>query len=110
MDKSRFPSVTIEKLGTYRLIAEQELDEMLIYSELVKKTDAGIGFLIRYYRKKAKLSQSKLGDLVGVAQKHIDSIEQNKIKSPSSELLEKIAECLGPEFKNLYEHLALIRS
>lgn len=60
------------------------------------------GQKIKEYRKRKKLTQAQLAELVNVDNKHISCIESGK-NFPSAELIERIATSLQIEPKDLFE-------
>jgi len=57
-----------------------------------------IGFAISYYRKKRRLSQEQLAELVGISRQHMGAIEApNMHRGLSLELLLRIADALEIE-------------
>lgn len=60
------------------------------------------GKKIREYRKKKKLTQAQLAELVNVDDKHISCIESGK-SFPSSELIYRLSSALCVEPKDLFE-------
>ena len=60
------------------------------------------GRKIKEYRKKYQMTQAKLAELVNVDDKHISCIESGK-NFPSSELIERLANALNVEPKDLFE-------
>lgn len=60
------------------------------------------GKKIREYRKKNKLTQAQLAELVNVDDKHISCIESGK-SFPSPDLIERLSSALELEPKDLFE-------
>ena len=60
------------------------------------------GRKIKEYRKKKNLTQAQLAELVNVDDKHISCIESGK-NFPSSDLIERLANSLSIEPKDLFE-------
>lgn len=61
-----------------------------------------IGSTIKFYRKKEKLTQQKLGDLVGLSEKTIGSYENHK-NEPDLETLVALANCFGITLTDLIQ-------
>ena len=64
------------------------------------------GKRLKEYRKHANLTQAQLAESVGVDDKHISCIEAGK-NFPSADLIERIANSLKIEPKNLFEYYHL---
>jgi len=63
-----------------------------------------LGLNIAYYRKKKKMTQEQLAELIEVSRTHISNIEATKMdKSLSLEVLFDIADALGVEVGTLFE-------
>ncbi len=61
-----------------------------------------VGLNIAFYRKKKGMTQEQLAEIVGTSRTHISNIEATKIdKTPSLELLLKIADALDVEAEKL---------
>lgn len=65
-------------------------------------TNEKIGIKIRILRNKLNMSQEKLGELAGLSTNSISTIERGKSK-PSIDTLEKIANALNIELKELVD-------
>ena len=63
-----------------------------------------IGKLLETYRKERKISQKKLGNLLGVADATISKYEMNKVFPPNDKLF-KIINILEIPFEEVYEYL-----
>ncbi|SJZ54645.1 helix-turn-helix domain-containing protein [Anaerorhabdus furcosa] len=61
------------------------------------------GAKIRYFRKRKKITQQELGELVGVSGKAISRYE-NETSQPDFEVLKKIAEVYGTDVNNLLSY------
>ena len=64
------------------------------------------GRRIKEYRKKLNLTQAKLAELVNVDDKHISCIESGK-NFPSADLIDRLANALKIEPKDLFEYYHL---
>lgn len=60
------------------------------------------GRKIKEYRKRKKLTQAQLAEMVNVDDKHISCIESGK-NFPSPDLIDRFATALGVEPKDLFE-------
>ncbi|MCO5113006.1 MAG: helix-turn-helix domain-containing protein [Bdellovibrionaceae bacterium] len=104
--------MTYPKVGTLKL---NNKDYLIVSTEDFKSLDTNlivrglaipplnkitIGYLIRQHRLLAGQTQSELGKRLGIGQKHIDKIENNKIKRPSDSLLRKTIEEFGSNFED----------
>lgn len=58
---------------------------------------------LKKYRKRAGLTQSQLGDCLGIDYSHVGKWERN-VNRPRLEMVEKIANVLGVSISNLYSH------
>lgn len=67
----------------------------------ITKSKLNLGKKIQKIRKSVGLSQEDLADMVGISRTHAGHIEQGR-KSPSMELLEKIAKVLKVKVKDLF--------
>ena len=65
-------------------------------------TSEKIGIKIRILRNKLNMSQEKLGELAGLSTNSISTIERGQSK-PTIETLEKIANALNIELKELVD-------
>ena len=65
-------------------------------------TNEKIGIKIRILRNKLNMSQEKLGELAGLSTNSISTIERGQSK-PSIDTLEKIANALNIELKELVD-------
>ena len=57
-----------------------------------------IAFQLRAIRKSQKLSQTKLGEMVGMTQTSISELETPGLRSPNIETLERLAEVLDVDY------------
>lgn len=60
------------------------------------------GLNVVYYRKKNRLSQSQLAELVDIHRTHISAIERGVV-GPSFDVLFKLSDVLGVETKQLFD-------
>lgn len=60
------------------------------------------GLNVVYYRKKRRLSQSQLAELVDIHRTHISAIERGVV-GPSFDVLFKLSDVLGIETKQLFD-------
>lgn len=60
------------------------------------------GLNVVYYRKKNRLSQSELAELVDIHRTHISAIERGVV-APSFDVLFKLSDVLGIEAKQLFD-------
>lgn len=60
------------------------------------------GLNVVYYRKKNRLSQSELAELVDIHRTHISAIERGVV-APSFDVLFKLSDVLGVETKQLFD-------
>lgn len=70
-------------------------------AEKIKKSKLEFGRKIQRLRKNKDLTQEELADLLRISRTHMGHIEQGR-KSPSMELLEKIARVLKVQVKDLF--------
>ena len=84
------PPCRIHSAGGERLKAEYE-DRYIQF-----------GLNVVYYRKKNRLSQSRLAELVDIHRTHISAIERGLV-GPSFDVLFKLSDVLGIEPKQLFD-------
>ena len=60
------------------------------------------GLNVVYYRKKNRLSQSQLAELVDIHRTHISAIERGVV-GPSFDVLFRLSDVLGVETKQLFD-------
>lgn len=70
-------------------------------ADKITKSKLNLGKKIQKIRKSIGLSQEDLADMVSISRTHAGHIEQGR-KSPSMELLEKIAKVLKVKVKDLF--------
>lgn len=70
-------------------------------AEKIKKSKLEFGRKIQRLRKNKDLTQEELADLLKISRTHMGHIEQGR-KSPSMELLGKIARALKVQVKDLF--------
>jgi transcriptional regulator with XRE-family HTH domain len=58
---------------------------------------------VKELRKKMNWSQQKLADTAGIAYNAVTQIEQNRVKIPNIQTLEKIAEAFGVSSESLLQ-------
>ncbi|MEW6419864.1 MAG: helix-turn-helix transcriptional regulator [Nitrospirota bacterium] len=75
----------------------------------MKTTKESLGARIKELRKAKRLSQDQLSEKINIDPKHLSRIEVGK-SYPSLDTLEKIAEALGVEIKDLFEFMHHARS
>lgn len=75
----------------------------------MKTTKELLGARIKELRKAKGLSQEELSEKVGIDSKHLSRIEVGK-SYPSLDTLEKIANALSVEIKDLFEFMHLSRT
>ena len=67
-----------------------------------EKTKKNLGRKIQRLRKSAGYTQEEFAEMVGISRTHIGHIEQGR-KSPSLEIIEKIARILKTKIANLFD-------
>jgi transcriptional regulator with XRE-family HTH domain len=75
----------------------------------MKTTKELLGARIKELRKAKGLSQEELSEKVGIDSKHLSRIEVGK-SYPSLDTLERIANALNVEIKDLFEFMHQVRS
>jgi transcriptional regulator with XRE-family HTH domain len=75
----------------------------------MKTTKELLGARIKELRKAKGLSQEELSEKVGIDSKHLSRIEVGK-SYPSIDTLERIANALNVEIKDLFEFMHQVRS
>ncbi len=60
--------------------------------------DVSIGYLIRQHRIKLGLGQKEFGRRIGSGQKHVDKVENGKIKTPKDKFIRNSIKELGDDF------------
>jgi DNA-binding XRE family transcriptional regulator len=70
-------------------------------SDKIKKSKLELGKKVQKLRKNLDLSQEALAEALRISRTHMGHIEQGR-KSPSMELLEKIARVLKVKVKDLF--------
>lgn len=61
-----------------------------------------MGYKLKEFREKAKMSQVELSQKSGVSRGTIISIENNSAKSTSTKVLEKLAKALGASISDIF--------
>lgn len=61
-----------------------------------------MGYKLKEFREKAKMSQVELSQKSGVSRGTIISIENNSTKSTSTKVLEKLAKALGVSISDIF--------
>lgn len=77
-------------------------ENMVILEGLMKTTKELLGARIKELRKLSKMTQEKLAEQIGVDPKYVSFIEVGR-SSPSLEAMEKIAQALDVEIKDMFE-------
>ena len=108
-----FPQINLPESGSYRLVKENLLEELLVNSsslllQALKKGPWKYGDVLKLFREARGLSQQDLADKLKVERKTIWLIEKHKTGSPHDDTHKDLIAIFGPTFDNILKLLKLI--
>ena len=116
MKKEDFNLIYIPESGSYRLVEDSILEEVL----MIKKWTFGfeiptggieaVAFAVKFFRATNDLTKTKLSNLSGVHRNQIIAIEAGLLKTrPQEATLISLAAVLGEEFKKAMTELGYLK-
>lgn len=108
MEKSDFPIVYVKKEGTYRVIEDASLEQLLSAASWMRTLHLplngpkALAFTLLCFREMKGLSRVQLSKAAKVHRSQITGIEECTLKrGPQNETLEKLIGFFGDEFKKV---------
>ena len=105
MSIESYKKIILPTTGTYRLVKEEELLELLHfamiknYFEISEIENMTLSFLIKIYRISQDLTQTELATKAGLHQRQIHEFESKTKKKPQKKTLDKLISVFGIKFK-----------